>query len=60
MTSRANNNPQPASEIVLYQTEYYDNVVDAGELELDLAENKMLFKMLLQDTWEENIALSLA
>ena len=25
---------------------------DAGELELDLGENKVLFKMLLQDTWE--------
>jgi len=36
-------------------TEYYENVTDAGELELDLGENRMLFKMLLQDTWQEQI-----
>ena len=40
-------------------TEYYENVVDAGELELDLGENRMLFKMLLQDTWQEQIKPSL-
>lgn len=51
MTSRANDDPQPASKIVLYHTENCVNVVDAGVL--DLGKNKMLFKMLLQDTWEE-------
>jgi len=41
-------------------TEYYAHVVDAGELELDLGENKMLFKMLLQDTWEAAVRPALA
>jgi len=41
-------------------TEYYENVVDAGELELDLDENRVLFRMLLQDTWEEEIRPSLS
>ncbi len=41
-------------------TEYYEHVVDAVELELDLGENKMLFKMLLQDTWEADVRESFA
>jgi type III restriction enzyme len=41
-------------------TEYYEHVVDAGELELDLGENKMLFRMVLQDTWEADVRPALA
>jgi len=36
-------------------TEYHKHVVDAGELELDIDENRLLFKMLLQDTWQEDV-----
>ena len=52
---KGNDDTEHKRQLFEVLTEYHERVVDAGKLEIDLEENRLLFKMLLQNTWQVEV-----